>query len=714
MSSKSEQAIRVYIRVRPPISKEVQHKVAVQVFGGQGVQVNAENKEISCNFDKVFGETTSQEEVFQQIKPALVDVLSGINACIFAYGQTSSGKSHTMIGPNGGQDIFRIDPSDWGILPRAAEYLLDYLNDKADEGTLTYEVKASFLQIYNENLYDLLRDTGPKMDHRNLEGDDNHLLKIREVPKSKASLHSTMSDSQYVQRNHTEIYIAGLSEYRVETSEDIMKILMLGTKNRMTRSTDFNLTSSRSHAILQLTFTIETQLESGQTIINKSKLNLIDLAGSEKLPYITSEDTMPNYTQHVKELTSINKSLSCLGNVISALTSTTRIHVPYRDSKLTRILQDSLGGNTKTIVIACVAPTVLHASESISTLQFADRAKHVKYIVRANTIVDDKFTLAKAQAEITRLKMLLANALKQLEDKQAGLDPNYTSKLDLLTQETSALKEENAALRKLLQQCNIEIPTNLKTVTKSMDDDYLPIHSISKKHTTQSHHYPETVIRDSKSQPLEEKVLPLRKISNEVILQYNQATNVKGLSNPSYMPDYYPDSEPPSNNQSSKQHQGPLASILKSSLSNSNIFEYQSSNSDRGDGAVPSGGGSSKMNVTFAPHPSSEKPGKHISFYLYSPLYCILIIHSVCLGGSIDYGMDYKSSINSVSSIQSNQSQELSPYAVNPILAKHHPKYKKKYKQQLQQAQKQQKQAHNQIFRQDIFISCLLFVEGQI
>jgi len=481
--NKNEQAIQVYIRVRPPISKEVQHKNAVQVSGGQAIQVTAENKEISCNFDRVFNETTAQEDIFLQIKPVLVDVLSGINACIFAYGQTSSGKSHTMIGPNGGQDLFRSSPSEWGILPRAAEFLMNYLNDKADEGSLTFEVKASFLQIYNENLFDLLRDTGPRMEDRTLpiDRDDNNLLKIREVAKPKTFRPLMDSQQQLIQRNNNqkEIYIAGLSEYRVETSDDIMKILLIGTKNRMTRSTDFNLTSSRSHAILTLNFIIETQMESGQTIINKSKLNLIDLAGSEKLPYFISVETMEGYNKHVKELTAINKSLSCLGNVISALTTTARTHVPYRDSKLTRILQDSLGGNTKTIVIACVAPTVLHATETVSTLQFADRAKHVKYLVRANTIVDDKLTLAKAQAEIIRLKSLLANALRQLEDRKQqqqqhshnhnnnnnsqdgssssgegirGEEIGNAVQLVYLQSENQQLKDENAYLKSLLHQ----------------------------------------------------------------------------------------------------------------------------------------------------------------------------------------------------------------------------------------------------------------------
>jgi hypothetical protein len=227
----------------------------------------------------------------------------------------------------------------------------------------------------------------------------------------------------------------------------------------MTRSTDFNFTSSRSHAILQLTFEIETQVESGQTLISRSKLNLIDLAGSEKMstgdenPYLLSQISAGQ--KHVKELTSINKSLHALGNVISALSSTNRSHVPYRDSKLTRLLQDSLGGNTKTILIACVAPTTLHTVETLSTLSFADRAKHVRLqLVKANTVIDDKLTLAKAQAEISRLKALLSHALMQLEEEKerkpsfSNRDTNnFNPDFEELMMENDRLRAENEQLR---------------------------------------------------------------------------------------------------------------------------------------------------------------------------------------------------------------------------------------------------------------------------
>jgi hypothetical protein len=352
-----------------------------------------------------------------------------------------------MIGPNGGQDLVHCDRAHWGLLPRAAEFLLGYLNSKATEGVLSYEVKASFLQIYNENLYDLLRDSGPNIDDHLAK--DQVDLKIREAPKPK-------SLSAFAKGNSNEIYVAGLSEFRVQTSDDILHILTVGTNNRMTRSTDFNLTSSRSHALLQLTFEIEQQVDSGQTLISRSKLNLIDLAGSEKVPYQPLE--LSNTKQHMKELTAINKSLSALGNVIAALSSSSRSHIPYRDAKLTRILQDSLGGNTRTILIACVAPTVLHCIESLSTLQFADRAKNVRITVKANTVVDDKVTLAKAQAEIHRLKALLARTMKQLDLKNTGgvsSDGDDCAPIDRILHDNEELRRENDSLRQLAMNRNL-------------------------------------------------------------------------------------------------------------------------------------------------------------------------------------------------------------------------------------------------------------------
>lgn len=171
------------------------------------------------------------------------------------------------------------DKNSWGILPRAADYLFGELADKAQDGLLTYHVKASFLQIYNENLYDLLSSSGPAFDDdmNDSSSRERETLKIREIPKPNGN--RSFNDKKTTCCH--EVYVSGLSEFRVQTSEDVFKILAAGVANRTTRSTDYNATSSRSHAILQLTFDIEMYGEHGQTSIHRSKLSLVDLAGEQ-------------------------------------------------------------------------------------------------------------------------------------------------------------------------------------------------------------------------------------------------------------------------------------------------------------------------------------------------------------------------------------------------------------------------------------------------
>lgn len=248
-----------------------------------------------------------------------------------------------MLGPNGGQNLNLRN--EWGVLPRSASYIFNQLQDMTRQGNFTYAAKASFLQIYNEKLFDLLRS-----------GSEDSDLRIREIPRGKPACKRSTQPSSSVVTRPSEVFITGLSEFRVQTADDILRILSVGTQSRATRSTNYNATSSRSHAILQIAFEIEKREDNGQVILYRfisrihhdqssfcdlvcrSKLSLVDLAGSEKMLAIGGDDTM-HTANHLKELTSINQSLSSLGNVISALSSKTRAHIPYRDSKLTRILQ---------------------------------------------------------------------------------------------------------------------------------------------------------------------------------------------------------------------------------------------------------------------------------------------------------------------------------------------------------------------------------------
>jgi hypothetical protein len=202
-------------------------------------------------------------------------------------------------------------------LPRAVEYLFDELTRRIEEDGIKFQLKISYMQIYNEVIHDLLRERLDVYDES--DGGDGAAhpsgLKIREYVDA--------ADAASGRRQ--EIFVSGLSEFRVETAAEIFDFLVQGSSNRSTRSTEGNLSSSRSHAILQLAFDIESRGQEGQTIINRSKLSFIDLAGSEKIVTLGSD----NNPKHLKELTSINKSLSSLGNVISALAKQ-RSHVPYR------------------------------------------------------------------------------------------------------------------------------------------------------------------------------------------------------------------------------------------------------------------------------------------------------------------------------------------------------------------------------------------------
>ena len=439
--------IKVFVRVRPPLSHEIDCQNVVQCADTQRIMMTGEKHRMECAYDCVFNEVSSQDDVFNAVVPLLGDVLHGINGCVFAYGVTSSGKTHTMLGPDGGRSL--ASPAHWGLLPRATQYIFDALSDLSQEADVKSAIKASYLQIYNENIYDLLSST-------------NATLKLRELPKKPHAVSS-------------EVYVSGLSEYTVHSSHDILKILNIGSNNRETRATHQNETSSRSHAILQLSFDLQVTT-SEQTVMYKSKLSLVDLAGSEKMPNFDTITT----SVHVKELTSINKSLSSLGNVIFALSHHKhKKHVPYRDSKLTRLLQDSLGGNTRTILIACVAPTSIQEADTFSTLQFADRAKSVMVRVRANLMVDDKALLMQAQTEIARLKLLLKQALQTIELNGLGvsnahgaantIDSDTRDELARVINENKRLRKDNFALRNQLKLAPAQPPVRRTKQKKEFD-----------------------------------------------------------------------------------------------------------------------------------------------------------------------------------------------------------------------------------------------------
>ena len=428
------EAIQVTIRIRPPSAAEsaigdstVCHQIRDNTLSLETADGKAN---IECAYGAVLGQEAGQEDVFEAIKGTIVGVAEGINGCIFTYGQTGAGKTHTMLGSSPGN----FD----GITVRAVRRLFEDLHRNKTEQQKggeesRFQVHCSFLQIYNEKLQDLL------------SGAESGNLNIREHKNSKTK--------------KAEVFVSGLSEYRVTGVEDVLTLLSAGTRAREVRATDMNDISSRSHAVLQLSVEAESMGEDF-SVLKRAKLSLVDLAGSEKM---STKSVMGK--EHSKELTSINSSLSALGNVMSALGEKSRKHVPYRDSKLTRLLQDSLGGNTRTSVICCVSPCQSAAEETKSTLKFVDRARRVMLHVRTNEVVDDKVLLARAQSEIARLRTLLKMYMggtgveiglegspSKIPRGGGGGIGNAGMAVEDLVQENARLTEQNRVLRLALKR----------------------------------------------------------------------------------------------------------------------------------------------------------------------------------------------------------------------------------------------------------------------
>lgn len=317
---------------------------------------------INFNFDRVFSPDSFQSDVYEiAAKPIVESVLEGFNGTVLTYGQTSSGKTHTMTGPS------IDDPEQRGIIPRMVGTVFQNI-DEADDH-LEFTVKVAYCEIYLEKIRDLLCP-------------EKQNLKMAE-DKSRG------------------IYIVDLSEEYASNEADVYALMKLGYKNREVGATNMNEGSSRSHAIFMLTV---TQNNTRDLSAKSGKLYLVDLAGSEKVGKTGAEG------KRLDEAKNINKSLSTLGLVIFSLTDGKSTHVPYRDSKLTRVLQDSLGGNSKTSLIITCSPASYNEQETLSTLRFGVRAKAVKNKPKVNK-----------EYSIAELKMLLNQANENILKKEARI-----------------------------------------------------------------------------------------------------------------------------------------------------------------------------------------------------------------------------------------------------------------------------------------------------
>ncbi|BFZ03931.1 hypothetical protein BsWGS_06971 [Bradybaena similaris] len=373
MSKSKSECVKVVVRCRPMNEKEIadghQRGLSVPRVVEMNVQrglievrnpKGGDSESKKFTFDSVYDWNSKQRDLYDETFYDLVDsVLKGFNGTIFAYGQTGTGKTHTMQGNKRSKD-------DWGVIPNSFEQIFQHISQSENQ---QYLVRASYLEIYQEEIRDLLSK------------DQSKRLELKE-------------------RTDTGVYVKDLSSFVTKSVKEIEHVMNVGNSNRSVGATNMNEHSSRSHAIFIVTIECSQEGEDGENHIRVGKLNMVDLAGSER------QSKTGATGDRLKEATKINLSLSTLGNVISALVDGKSTHIPYRDSKLTRLLQDSLGGNAKTVMVANIGPASYNYDETLTTLRYANRAKNIKNKPVINEDPKDAL-LREFQEEIMRLKAQL-------------------------------------------------------------------------------------------------------------------------------------------------------------------------------------------------------------------------------------------------------------------------------------------------------------------
>ncbi|KAJ6775338.1 CENTROMERE PROTEIN E [Salix purpurea] len=375
--------ITVCARFRPLSSKEKKDSrdnICISSLNSESFVFKEEKEECTISFDKVFYEESMQADVYEFLAlPIVKDAVKGVNGTIITYGQTGAGKTYSVEGTS----ILECDEQKKGLLPRVVDGLFECIKS-ADELT-KYTVKLSMVEIYMEKVRDLLDLTK-----------DNIQIKENKMQ---------------------EILLSGVKEITISDPEGALQSLSGGIVNRAVGETQMNVGSSRSHCVYILTVQLESTTDKR---MKTGKVILVDLAGSEKVEKSGAEGKV------LEEAKTINKSLSALGNVINALTcgpSAKSSHIPFRDSKLTRILQDALGGNSRTALLCCCSPSPSNALETLSTLRFGMRAKHIK----ASPLVSRREDMhAKKHGDITLTKdescdRILNKLRERLDDEDVRL-----------------------------------------------------------------------------------------------------------------------------------------------------------------------------------------------------------------------------------------------------------------------------------------------------
>lgn len=399
--------IKVSIRLRKPLRQEADLPILVRTDSSTTVVIESPSREKVAEkrfyFDQCFGPEVEQLTIYNNlIREYILHTLEGFNTCIFAYGQTSSGKSFTMMGTK----------NNLGLIPRICEELFETidicLNITGDDevAQMEFTVHCSYLEIYNEQVRDLLSP------------ENNSKLKIREAQNKST-------------------FIENLSEFKVRNASEILEYLRKGNLLRSTGRTNANYESSRSHAIFTIMISQHETTPIGDIVLRRSSMKLVDLAGSERVSASGATG------ERLREGSNINKSLTTLGRVISALSKKNRPgSIPYRDSTLTWVLKENLGGNSKTCMIACISPC--DREETLSTLRYATTAKDVKQSARTNTT-----EVSKGKQELNILNEQLRELQQTLSDQSERLHNQ-----NLLEAQLNKIHNTNIFLEKRIQDEN--------------------------------------------------------------------------------------------------------------------------------------------------------------------------------------------------------------------------------------------------------------------
>ncbi|XP_016343342.1 kinesin-like protein KIF21A isoform X2 [Sinocyclocheilus anshuiensis] len=456
-SGQAESSVRVAVRVRPQLAKEKIEGCHICTFVTPGEPQVVLGKDKAFTFDYVFDMDSQQDSIYSNCTEKLIEgCFEGYNATIFAYGQTGSGKTYTM---GTGFDV-NITDEGLGIIPRAVSHLFRGIEERRQAATEQgrpvpeFKINAQFLELYNEEVLDLFDST------RDMEA---------RKQKSNIKIHEDASGG---------IYTVGVTARTVSSEAEMMQCLRLGALSRTTASTQMNVQSSRSHAIFtihlcQVRFCAsdndtetDNRLVNGSSEMNEfetltAKFHFVDLAGSERLKRTGATG------DRAKEGISINCGLLALGNVISALGDRSKrsTHVPYRDSKLTRLLQDSLGGNSQTVMIACISPSDRDFMETLNTLKYANRARNIKNKVMVNQ--------DRASQQISALRTEIARLQMELMEYKTGkrmVGEDGLESINDMVHENSMLQTENNNLRVRVKAMQETIDAQRARLTQLLSD----------------------------------------------------------------------------------------------------------------------------------------------------------------------------------------------------------------------------------------------------